>query len=444
MISMDRIVAKGALFAALASLAVTLWCCGLAGPGRAFAAETVADAGSSEVKDAGAEVYHTPLAGERRKVRFLGKTLTIPALDRSHLTSITLGGTVLEPKQGDTVGLPFAALYMRRVWENSRTRDVISVFVNEFEYDKNLLGPLELVGHFENYTIPGDRTEIIDNRDVKATSVSWGTLMGSVGPGLRFPVAPFQVDNDIRLQLLGRVGYLYAHRTNDSGPTLVAPPDTLLYGARLRGRYDGMRRNLLELPHTGFATGWDLDYIRRNKWRDLTPAATGSNHRDYLQLSGYFVGVTGIPGLSERDRVLMSLYGGTTSENSADRFNAFRINGNSFPSEADDMARPHYAGLIYDDMPATKYAFASVAYRRELTFFLYLSLIGSYAWADRATVRDLDQVVFREKRAAAATVSIDMAFLWQSEIYLAYTWESGLIRGGRQGSGIALNWNKLF
>jgi hypothetical protein len=242
LISPDRKVAKGALFAALASLAVTLWCCGLAGPGRAFAAETAEApraaetaeaaraaetaeaAGSPEVEGGGAEVYHTPLAGESGEAGFLGKTFIIPPIDRSHLTSITLGGTLLEPKQGDTVGLPLAALYIRRVWEDSRTRDVISVFVNELEYDKKLLGPLELVGHFENYTIPVDRTEIVNNRDVNATSVLWGTLMGSVGPGLRFPVVPFQVDNDIRVQLLGRVGYLYANRTDDSGPTLVAPP----------------------------------------------------------------------------------------------------------------------------------------------------------------------------------------------------------------------------
>ena len=95
-------------------------------------------------------------------------------------------------------------------------------------------------------------------------------------------------------------------------------------------------------------------------------------------------------------------------------------------------------------MLATSYATASFGYRRELLFFLYLTMVGSYLWADRATVEGLDQVVFRDERGGAATVSLDSAFLWNSSIYLAYSWESGFIRGGKSGSGIAIIWNKLF
>jgi len=71
-------------------------------------------------------------------------------------------------------------------------------------------------------------------------------------------------------------------------------------------------------------------------------------------------------------------------------------------------------------------------------------MVGSYLWADRATVEGVDQVVFRDKRGAAATASLDCAFFGNSSIYLAYSWESGFIRGGESGSGITLIWNKLF
>ena len=386
--------------------------------------------------------YHAPLAGERYRAVFMGRPIVIPAQDRGSLTSITLGGSVLAPSQGSRDGLPVAALYLRRVWEDARTRDVVAVFVNELEYDKSY-GQLELVNQFDNYTLPGGQTELMHSREVKSTAVTWGTLFGGIGPGLRLPVSPFQVDNAFRLQVLGRFGYLYAERTGDSGADLVVPPSTLVYGLRLRGRYDGLRRNLLELPHQGVAAGWDVDYLVRNNWRYLGPGS-GAVHRDYLQASGYLVAAGGVPGLSERDRVLFSFYGGKTGEGSADRFNAFRNNGGPFPSEADDLARPHYTGILYDDVRAAEYATGSLGYRRELAFFLYLSVVGTYLWADRATVQGADQVVFRQSRGGGTTVSLDSAFFWNSEIYLAYVWESGVIRDGKPGNGMIVQWSKSF
>ncbi|HBG05793.1 MAG: porin [Geobacteraceae bacterium GWC2_58_44] len=434
------ITGHAALLIVLLNLVPTVWCGGRAGRCFASAAQ---DADVQEERGGDPAGDHTLLAGEAGEASFLGQTYKIKERDRGHMASITLGGSFLLPEQGETPGLPIAALYLRHFWEGSRTRNIISIFVNELEYAKSF-GNLELIGHFQNYTLPVDQKEVVNSEEIEPTSVRWGTLTGSLGPGLRFPVSPHQVDNDIRLQLLGRVGYLYAERTHDTGPTQVVPPNTLLYGVRLRARYDGMRRNLLELPHQGFAAGWDLDYMHRDNWRDLEPVPSGSNHRNYFQASGHLVGAGGIPGLSERDRVLISLYGGKTNGNSADRFNAFLINGGPFPSEQEDLARVHYTGIIYDDVRATSYATASLGYRRELAFFLYLSAVGSYLWADRATVRGLDQVVFRDQSAAAVTASLDSGFFWNSALYLAYTWESEFIRGGKSGSGVILTWNKLF
>ena len=392
-----------------------------------------------------ASTYHTPLAGEERRTAFLGYPVLIPALDRTHLTSLTVGASLLQPKQGPTRGVPFGALWIRRVSDDYRTRDMISIFENELEYDRRF-GSLELVGHFENVTIPGPQTELVHNQEITATSVSSGNLIGSLGPGLRFPVAPYEVDNDLRLQLLGRAGYFYAERSHETGAGTVLPPETLLYGAKFRGRYDTMRRNLLELPHRGFATGFDLDYLTRDRWHGFgAPGSAASpGNREFLQASGYFVGAGGIPGRSERDRVLVSLYGGTTADHRGDRFNAFHINGGPFPSEGDDLARQRYTGVVFDDILASNYLIASLGYRRELTFFLYLTLIGSYFRGDRATVTNDSQVVFRNRDAVSSTVSLDCAFFWNSEIYLAYAWDSGAIRNGTSGSGLLLTWNKLF
>jgi hypothetical protein len=261
-------------------------------------------------------------------------------------------------------------------------------------------------------------------------------------------VAPFQVDNDLRLQLLGKIGYFYAQRTKDTGPNLVLPPDTMLYGVKLRGRYDGMRRNILELPHTGMAAGFDLDYMYRDKWANFgtIPNAvfTSANTRNYVQLNGYIMGVSGIPWLSEKNRLLFSVHGGATPTKSADRYNAITIGGGPLPGESDDLCRPDYPGTMFNQVLVSNYALAALEYRRELAFFLYLHLRETLIWADRAAVTATNQFMFKSTTGAATTFGLDTGFFWDSQVYLGYSWDSGFIRNGKPGGGLIMTWNKSF
>ena len=264
----------------------------------AYAADELSTQQLAGPQDKGPDEYHTPLAGEPLHTVFLGEIVDVPAMNRGNITALTLGATYYTPKQGSISGTPIGAFYLKRTWESSRTRNVISIFVNDLEYDKSFEN-LELVTMFDSYTIPGGQTETLNNQEVKSSSVEWGNLITSIGPGLRYKVSPFQVDNDLKLQFLGRVGYAYTKRTSDTGQSTVLPPDTMLYGAKLRGRYDGMRRNLLELPHAGFAAGFDIDYMHRDKWADFGSSLITfkkSDTQDYLQYTGYLMGIGGIPG----------------------------------------------------------------------------------------------------------------------------------------------------
>lgn len=391
--------------------------------------------------------YHTPLAGEPLHTIFMDTPVHIPAMDRGRVTALTLGGVFYTPTQGETSLTPIGALFLKRVWENSRTRDVISLFVNDLEYDRSF-GNLELVTRFENNTIPGGQREVVNNREIKSSDTVWGTIIGSIGPGLRYQVAPFQVDNDLRLQLLGKVGYFYANRTSDTGPNLVLPPNTMLYGVKLRGRYDGMRRNLLELPHTGMAAGFDLDFMHRDTWANFgtIPDAifTEADTRNYLQFNGYLMGVSGIPGLSEKNRIFFSFHGGMTPRKSADRYNAITIGGGPLPGESDDLCRPDYPGTMFNQVLVANYTLAALEYRRELAFFIYLHLRETFIWADRAAVTDTNTFLFKSSTGAATTIGLDTGFFWNSELYLGYSWDSGFIRNGRSGSGLILTWNKSF
>jgi hypothetical protein len=388
-----------------------------------------------------------PLAGEPLHTVFMGKPIDAPAQDRGRVTALTLGGVFNIPKQGEAAGTPIAALFLKRVWEQSRTRNVIGIFVNDLEYDRSF-GDLELVARFENNTIPVGQREVVNNREIKSSDTVWGTVVGSLGPGLRYKVAPFQVDNDLRLQVLGKVGYFYAMRTPDTGANLVLPPDTMLYGVKLRGRYDGMRRNLLELPHSGTAAGFDLDYVHRATWADFgtlpDAISTKRDTQNYLQFNGYLMGVGRIPGLSEKNRILFSLHGGVTSPGSADRYNAITIGGGPLPGESDDLCRPDYPGTMFNQVLVSNYTLAALEYRRELAFFLFLHLRETFIWADRAAVTDANRFLFKSSSGAATTIGLDTAFFWDSELYLGYSWDSGFIRNGKPGNGLILVWNKSF
>jgi hypothetical protein len=409
-----------------------------------FAAAT----GSSEGSDptGNDSVYHTPLAGEPYHTIFMGEPVDVPAEDRGHVTALTIGGTYYTPKQGNTKFQPIVSLYVKRVWEESRTHDIISVFVNNLEYDRSLDDHVELVSLFDNYTIPVAQKLVLNNQEIDATSLKYGTIWASLGPGLRYKVAPFQIDNDLRLQLLARAGYFYVRSTSDTSPSIILPPDTALYGAKLRARYDGMRRNILELPHVGFAAGFDVDYTDRYHWSDHgVPGAgfsTKANTQRYAQGTGYFMGVGGIPGLSEKNRILASFHGGGMDKHSTDRFNAFTIGGGPLPSETDDLYRPDYPGTMFNNIYVSDYALTAVEYRRELAFFMYLHLRGSFIWAHQAAVSNTNQIVFKATDGQAATIGLDTGFFWDSEVYLDFSHDTGFVRGGKAGNSITLTWNK--
>lgn len=444
-------VSRGGNFIVSLIIAGILLCPGWAKNGIAVAGQnaylSVFQEEQGTPADGETSKHHTLLAGEPVHTVFMGKTINVPAMDRARVTAVSLGGVFYFPKQGETSFTPIGAFYLKRVWAESRTRNVISIFVNDLEYDKSF-GNVELVTRFDNNTLPFGQKEVVNNIEIKSSDTIWGTMIASIGPGLRYKVAPYQVDNDLRLQLLGRVGYFYADRTSDTGPNLVLPPDTMLYGVKLRGRYDGMRRNLLELPHTGMAAGFDVDYMHRDKWADFgtIPDAFFSkgDTRNYLQVNGYIMGVGGIPGLSEKNRIFFSFHGGLTPKKSADRYNAISLSGGPFPGESDDLCRPDYPGAMFNQVLVSNYALLALEYRRELAFFLYLRLRETLIWAERAAVTDTNRFLFKSSSGAATTIGLDSGFFWNSALYLGYSWDSGFIRNGKSGSSLILTWSKAF
>ena len=405
-----------------------------------------------EVEPPGSQVdssYQTPLAGEAYATTFLGRNIAIPARNRENVRSLTLGANLYAPDVGGNTVLPIAALYWRHQSEKWWLRSVIGVFVNEVDVAGNI-GSFQVLGHFENNTIPFADTEIKNGKEVKTSSVTWGTVSGWLGAGIRIPVAPFQTDNDLRLQLFYQGGYFYDKRTSDTGANVLLPPDTFFQGLRFRARYDGLRRNIMELPHEGWAAGGDLEMTFRDKWSDSTfgdLTFAKNDTQQYLKLSGYLIAARGIPWLSERHRFVGYLHGGVSPVGKLDRFSAFRAGGGPFPNESDDLYRLPYPGALFNDFPVSDYVVGTLEYRYELLFFMYLHLRATLAWgADRPDYSESEGLRLRLSSADGEAVSVGLTtgFFYDSQLYLEYAYDNKFLRNGTSGSSFMLLWSKSF
>lgn len=423
-------------------------------PALAVQLETTADwVGNTSKSDdsisGNDDTMKVPLAGEAYQTTILGRKITIPARNRDNELALTLGANVYTPKIGSDSVLPIAALYWKHRWDSWWTRNVFGVFVNEMDVAKNI-GHFQLLGHLENNTIPFADTDIQNGKEVKASSVIWGTVSGWLGAGYRLPVAPWQTDNDFRIQLFYHSGYFYDRRTSDTGANVRLPPDTYVHGMRMRVRYDGLLRNIMELPHKGWAWGGDLELTRRDNWSDSTFGDllfSRRDTRDYLKFSGYVIGAMGIPGLSERHRFVGYLHGGVSPMGKLDRFSAFRAGGGPFPNESDDLYRLPYPGALFNNFSVTDYVIGTLEYRLQLAFFLYLHLRGTFAWGGNrpnyATTQGL-KLDLKSSDGAAFSAGLTSGFLWNSQLYLEYSYDNKLLRNGTDGNSFMLLWSKSF
>jgi hypothetical protein len=405
--------------------------------GTVIAADADADADAA---------YHTPLAGEAYRTRLGEREIDIEARDRGRTLALTLGGAAYEPPIGDQRFAPIFALYARRQFEHARLRAIMSVFYNEVDGAVDIEAPFEVVGRFTNYTVPFPQAEILDGNTIDDSAIEWGTLEGWIGVGLRYPVPPGAIDNDFRLQLFYTAGYLYTSRVHDTHPDVRLPPDTVTHGARLRLRYDALRRNLLELPHDGVALGGDLSFTHRDRWSDYSfrfSEFEKHDTRNYLKLSGYLVVASAIPSLSERHRAVLFLHGGFAPERTLDRFSAFRAGGGPFPSETDDLFRHPYPGAVFNQIPISDYVLATLEYRYEALFFLYFHLRGTIGLGNRPTL-ETGRLSFSHDRGTAVSAAITSGFLWDSSLYLEYAYDTSVLRADRGGSSLLFMWSKAF
>lgn len=396
------------------------------------------------------ESYHTPLAGAALDIEIAGEKLNIPAHDRRHILAVNLGTALFFPRIGNHTGVPFFALYYKGQWEDDRrrARAVVTGVVNYVDFEDGSWNNngWEVLGHWENYTIPFPTTEIVEGEEIKFSEIYWGHFLGGLGIGWRAPVYPYHCDNDFRWQIWYEPGFIYSRRSSNTGPEVQLPPDTPLHQLHLRVRLDTFERNILELPHRGWACGIDFTLGRREHWADhqFTKDITFSreNTRDFLRLTSYVMTAVGIPSLSERHRLLFSCYAGWSPAKNWDRFSALRIGGGPSPSESNDLSRNPFPGALFDQFIVERYLIMNIEYRLEIMFFLYLHLRGTFAWGKVASLDDGNRLSMLKGTAQAFSCGITSGFIWDSLIYLEYAYDHGVVRPNDQGHGFLISWAK--
>jgi hypothetical protein len=227
----------------------------------------------------------------------------------------------------------------------------------------------------------------------------------------------------------------------------VLPPDTLVHGARFRLRWDALERNLLELPHAGFALGADLELYRRDRWSDhrfSNVAFERARTRDGIKLQAYFLVVAPVPGLSERHRVVARVHAGASPHDSLDRFSSFHLGGGPPAVESLDLSRHPYPGALVDSIRARNYTIATLEYRLEVLSFLYLHARATSAVVERAHRNRSGLVRYVREGLHAFSFAVTSGFFWSSTLYLEGAWDTGGVRDGDAGAVFLVVWAKSF
>ncbi len=384
-------------------------------------------AGASRV--AGEEA--TILAGEPFTRTVLGITFDVPARDRTTVNEVYAGvGWLPDGPDGKTVNPEGAFLLWRqRDGGARRLRAVLLGLYDDVRWNRRIGRNTDLVLTFENTTLPWARSEYAGGERLQSEELTWGSLRAGAGLALRRPLAPGHADNSFEASLAYEPGFLYfSKNSSTAAPSFVAPSDSYEGRLHLRVRADAFTRNLLELPHAGWAAGLDAWAAHRAGWEDWGGGPTGAHAaaqtRTWTALSGFALAALPLPIGDGRHRILAGVYAGTGSD--LDRFSAFRLSGGSNAGDYETITRPVLPGAGLDEIASRGYVIASLELRAQLAFFLFLHLRGTLASVDRTVLDGTGVPIQRTDSPNAVTVGLTSGFLWSSEIELSFSRNSAL------------------
>ena len=382
--------------------------------------------------------YRTPRSGEGVRASLFGSPMEIAPRDRRTVAAWQLG-VVSTPGVDEDGTTPLGSLYF---WEHpddhSLLRASLAGVYDQVTWARTAASGAELMVTFENWNPLWSTGELVDGAVDEAAKLQWGYVRGGIGPGYRCRTTQLAQENMFATDLLFEPGVLYFDRADTTAPGYQLPESTPELRLRWLLRYDAIQRNLLELPHEGFAFGADAVYGYRVQAGDQgRPGidARAADH-DYAQAMVYAFGITGVPGLSselqERNRVTASVHAGLGE--GLDRWSAQRVGGGPDlrGSEYETTVRPWLPGATYNEFFPDQYLVASAGYRRELAFFAHLDIGGTIAWLDRDRQRG-GGVARENDTLTALSVRLSSGFIGRTLLQVGYAHAFDVVRDGERG-----------
>ena len=380
------------------------------------------------------EPYVTPRAGQGFSAELFGYPVQVWPDDRRRVSVWSLGAT-WTPGLSEGELLPYGALYFwRRPDDDQLLRATLVGLYNDVFYARSPAGwgPFETVLTLETFTPPIPWADYIDGERQDDAELYLTSLRAGIGVGYRRLVAPGKQDNLFAATLLLEPGYSAFDDASDTADDFVVPQDTFEPRLHAQVRWDALERNLLELPHQGFALGLDGILGKRTNWEDWGPNGSedADAGEDYSILTGYVRAAGGLPGLkSDRHRLIGSIHAGVAGN--VDRFSAPRVGGGPQGDDYFSLARPVLPGAAFNEFAPEHYAVAIGEYRYEPLFFGYVGLVGSLGWLDRERLGSPGARA--DDGFASIGLRLTSGFVGNSRLQIEYHYSDDLLRDGDSG-----------
>ena len=383
----------------------------------------------------------TPLAGEPFKTEVFGEPVTVRSRDRKSVTAASFGVQYLHDGPSFYQILPFGALY---VWRNSdderrRFRGTFSGAVNDVTMNvgSSSSSGWELRFTFNNMIIPLGRSEYVEGQIIPDVEVEWNYVFGGFGLAYRTLMSPGHQDNALEMSLTYEPGYRWFSRGQHTSPDFIVPTDTYEGRVHARLRRDALERNLMELPHRGYAFGGDFFYGERARWGQWGGGIFGrpdvNKEREYLMGSVFAVTASGVPFLdSERHRLITSFYAGIGQN--LDRFSTFRLPGRPTGYEWEALALPMLPSVAFNELAPRRYGIAHVEYRYETFFFMYPYIRGSWGIVEQARFQPDGTIRTQMDSLPALSGGIVSGAPWNSQIEINYSYNFGIFSDHNGGT----------
>ncbi len=391
--------------------------------------------------------YRTPLAGEGFTTSVFGEAISVPARDLRTTNAWKLGVQFETPQPDDRLALPAGALFfLRQPDERHLLRaEVAGVYNNVFWSTKPAgWGDFEFGFTFNNFTLPSTWNEVYDGIKEDRENIYWGNIRPGLTFGYRKALKNAQHDNMWQLSYIFEPGYFYSGRDNVTAKDFVLPKSTAELRHRVLFRYDDMRRNILSLPHAGFALGADGVYGWRLNWEDWgTPQNTFRKHdgQHYLNFGAYAVVAGKVPFIpSDRHRLVSWMHAGIG--HNLDRFSATRIGGgpNAMGMEYSASAMPVLPGTSIWEFYPEHYAIASLEYRYELQWFSYLSAHSGLGYLNPLRPSSNGGLQRSHELLPWLGTRLSTGFVGDTMLMLDYAYSFNLVNRNQRGGNEVMLW----